>query len=225
MLLCPVCSCGIMSKEMGGVCLPDALNVVLRFIWYIVSRLLTWAIALGLVVLAFFMAMDYMNVRVLIQDGMKLRAEVVIEGDDPTTLSQVFSKSFLEQDELLDSDIYQQYSISDYDYNIDVGFSLIFPWEDTVTLQITEEVLDIEGEVYANLNNEISETPPQWDNAVYEMTLVRYEDNWRIVSMDVTEVLPQPTASPTETPTATPTATATASVSASPTGSAEIIED
>ncbi|MDD5018244.1 MAG: hypothetical protein PHO15_09120 [Eubacteriales bacterium] len=197
--------------------MPTALHVVLKFVWYIISRLLVWALAIGLVVLTFFMAMDYMNVRILVQDSMKLRAEVIIEGDDPTTLSQVFSKGFLEEDDMLDSDTYQQYIISDFDYNIDVGFALIFPWQNTVTLKVTEEILSIDGEIYANTDSHLSETPPVWDNAIYDMTLVRYEDNWRIVSMELTEQLPDPTPLPTESPTASPTV--------SPTEPAEVIED
>ena len=198
--------------------MPTALHVVVRFIWYVISRLLVWVLAAGLVVLSFFVAMDYMNARILVQDSMQLRAQVIIKGEDPTTLSQVFSKGFLENDTKLESDIYQQYNISDFDYKIDPGFKLIFPWQKSVTLSVSEEVRDIEGQIYANTETPLSETPPVWDNAVYNMTLVRYEDNWRIVSMDIIEQLPDQTPAPTETPTATPSPTPNTSPS-------EVIED
>ena len=134
--------------------------------------------------------MDYMNVRILVQDGMQVRAATIIEGDDPTTLSKVFSKSFLEQDTLLNSDAYQLYDVSDYEYDLDVGLALILPWQDQATLKVTEQVTDIDAELYVTAESGVSDTPPAWVNAVYDLTVVRYQENWRIVSMEVSEVLP-----------------------------------
>lgn len=181
--------------------MPTAVRVVLRFLWYFVSRLLVWALAIGFIVLAFFAAMDYMNVRILTSDGLQVRAAVIIQGEDPTTLSKVFSKGFLEQDTMLNSDKYQDYLVSDFDYEIEIGFGLILPWQNTAKLRVTEQVLKIKAEVYtSNEKTEtVSETPPAWENAVYDITLARYEDNWRIVGMEQIEVLPQPTPSPTAT--------------------------
>lgn len=181
--------------------LPTAVRVVLRFLWYFVSRLLVWALAIGFIVLAFFAAMDYMNVRILTSDGLQVRAAVIIQGEDPTTLSKVFSKGFLEQDTMLNSDKYQDYLVSDFDYEIEIGFALILPWQNTAKLRVTEQVSKIKAEVYtSNEKTEtVSETPPTWENAVFDITLARYEDNWRIVGMEQIEVLPQPTPSPTAT--------------------------
>lgn len=181
--------------------LPTAVRVVLRFLWYFVSRLLVWALAIGFIVLAFFAAMDYMNVRILTSDGLQVRAAVIIQGEDPTTLSKVFSKGFLEQDTMLNSDKYQDYLVSDFDYEIEIGFALILPWQNTAKLRVTEQVSKIKAEVYtSNEKTEtVSETPPAWENAVFDITLARYEDNWRIVGMEQIEVLPQPTPSPTAT--------------------------
>ena len=202
-----------------------ALKVVLRFFWYIFSRLLTWAIAIGLVVLSFFAAMDYMNARILVQDGLQARAATIIEGQDPTTLSKVFSKSFLEQDTLLNSDAYQPYDVSNYEYNTQVGFALILPWQKQATLTVTEEITDMDAELYVVTENGISETPPQWENAVYDVHVVRYEDNWRIVSMDIKEVLPIPSPTASPIPTQTTESTPSPSVTPSDDPDAEIIED
>lgn len=182
--------------------MPDAAKVIMRFIWYLISRILVWAVAVGLVVLAFFVAMDYMNVRMLTSDGLQVRAEVIIKGDDPTTLSKVFSKGFLEQDTMLSSQIYRQYIVSDMDYKIDIGFVPVMPWHKTTTLRVTELVTGIEAEIYAGAETteNISETPPPWKHATYDVTLARYEDNWRIVRMELTQLLPQPSPSPSTTP-------------------------
>lgn len=184
-----------------------SLNVFLRFLWYIVSRLLIWGAVIGLVALAFFAAMDYMNIQTLVKDGLHVRAGVVIQNEDPTLLSKVFSKSFLEKDDLLKSTAYQHYDVKNFDYKADVGFALILPWNNSVTLRVTEEVTGINADVYAASKNteDVSDAPPQWDNAVYDLTVTRFEDNWRIVGMELVELLPKPTPSPTKTPSESPT--------------------
>lgn len=196
-------------------------TVVLRFLWYLLSRLLVGAVIVGLVVLSFFIAMDYMNVQTLIKDGLNVRADVILVNSDTATLSKVFSKSFLENDALLASDIYRPYDVSDYNYGADVGFALIFPWSQTVTLEVTEEVTGIKADLYATTDTTISETPPAWVNAVYRVSLIRFENNWRIVEMEQVEVLPSPTPSVTPTPSLSPTPADTAAVNIS----GEVIEE
>lgn len=196
----------------------NGATLALRFIWYLLSRLLIGAAIVGLVVLSFFVAMDYMNVQTLIKDGLHVRADVVLTGSDTATLSKVFSKSFLENDALLSTDAYDPYDVSSYNYSAEVGFTLIFPWSKTVKVRVTEEVTGIKGDLYATSDTTLNETPPSWVNAVYDVTLVRYEDNWRIVQMEQLEVLPSPSPSVTPTPSPSP------SLSTTPTGTAESAE-
>ncbi|MFA5674960.1 MAG: hypothetical protein WDA65_00375 [Christensenellales bacterium] len=192
------------------------LGVVLRFLWYFFSRLIIAGMVVGLVMLSFLAAMDYMNVQVLIKDGLNLRADVIIKGNDPTPLTRVFSKNFLENDIPLNTTTYRSYIISSYEYNAKVGFAVIFPWHNTVTLRVTEEVSKIRGELYVMLDNteKLSETPPEWDNAVYDITLMRFEDNWRIISLELVELLPKPPPlyEPLLTPAYEPVSTGTADI-------------
>lgn len=125
--------------------MPPKLTIVLRFLWYLFSRIVIWAIAAALVVLSFFAAMDYMNAQILVKDGLQLRAKVIIQGDDPTALSRVFSRSFLEQDALLSSSVYRSYSIKNIDYSAKVDFQLILPWQNAIELTVTEEIKRIDG--------------------------------------------------------------------------------
>jgi hypothetical protein len=198
-------------NEEGVIFLPPTLTLVLRFLWYLFSRILIWAVAAAFVVLSFFAAMDYMNAQILVKDGLQLRAKVIIQGDDPTALSRVFSRSFLEQDALLTSSVYRSYSIKNIDYSAKVDFLLILPWQNAIELGVTEEITRIDGTLAggAEKSSTLSETPPPWQNAVYRVRLVRYEGNWRIVSMTQVEALPSPTPSPTPTPAPTITPRAT----------------
>lgn len=199
-----------------------SFRVVFRFAWFFLTRLLICGFVVGLVALSFFAAMDYMNIQTLVKDGLAVRADVVIQGDDPTLLSKVFSKSFLEQDTILKSTAYQPFDVSEFDYKSDVGFALVLPWQNTATVRVTEEVTHIVAELYATEEGQESDTvAPYWDNGLYDVTLTRYEDNWRIVSMKLVEALPQetPTPAPSVSATPSPTPTATAQIPE------EIIED
>ena len=199
-----------------------SVRVVFRFLWFFLTRLLICGLVVGLVVLAFFAAMDYMNIQTLVKDGLQVRADVVIKDDDPSLLSKVFAKSFLEQDTLLKSTAYQPFDVSDYDYKSDVGFALVLPWQNTAVIRVTEKVSDIKAELNAPEDDQTTEaTVPLWDNGVYDVTVTRYEDNWRIVSMKLVEMLPQPSPTPAPSVTATPEPTPTPS----PENPEDIIED
>jgi len=203
----------------------NGMTLALRFIWYLLSRLLVGAAIVGLVVLSFFVAMDYMNVQTLVKDGMHVRADVILTGSDTATLSKVFSKSFLESDTLLSTNAYDPYDVSGYNYSADVGFTLIFPWNKTVRVRVTEELTGIRADLYATTDTSLSETPPPWVNAVYEVTLVRYEDNWRIVQMEQLEVLPTPSPSPTPTPSPSPQPSPTPTGTPESAQTSEVIEE
>lgn len=172
------------------------MNVVLKFLWYLFSRLVIWGAAAALVIIAFFMAMDYMNASTLMKDGMSVRAETIIKGSDPTTLAKVFSKSFIENDEMLKSTAYQRFRISDFDYRADSEIALIFPWQSAVTLRVSEKVTGIVAQPASSDDEGEDETPPDWKNAVYDVQLVRFEDSWRIVSMKMVKALLSPSPSP-----------------------------
>ena len=211
--------------------MPPTLKVVMRFLWFVFSRVFIWGIAALLIVLSFYAAMDYMNAQILIKDGLQLRAEVIIKGDDPTALSKVFSKSFLEKDTLLSSGVYRSYAVTELDYSADVNFHLILPWQKAITLRVTEEVKGIEGTLLGSTAAEsgLGETPPLWKNAIYNVRLIRYEGNWRIISMELVEELPAPTPAPTPEVSATPSPTVTPAPLQTepiePANEEEIIED
>jgi hypothetical protein len=203
--------------------LSPSVKVVLRFLWFFLTRLVICGLIVGLVALAFFAAMDYMSIQTLVKDGLQARAEVVIKEEDPSLLSKVFSRSFLEQDALLKSTAYQPFNVSDYDYKAEIGMALVLPWQNSVTLRVTEEVTDIDAELYeTSEEEETTDTAlPYWDNGIYDVKLTRYEDSWRIVSMELVELLPKPT--PTPEPSVTPTPSPTPSPT--PENPEDIIED
>ena len=72
-----------------------------RFLWYIAKRLLGLTILAGVLIIAFYLAMNTANITILLKDGMAMRAEVVMKQEDPTDLTKYFDENFLQVDAAL----------------------------------------------------------------------------------------------------------------------------
>lgn len=72
-----------------------------RFLWYIAKRLLGLTLLVGVLVIAFYMAMNTANITILLKDGMAMRAEVVMMEENPEQLSKYFEDNFLQVDTVL----------------------------------------------------------------------------------------------------------------------------
>jgi len=185
--------------------LPNYMKYILRFTGYFFTRLVILAVVAGLIVLAFFIAMDYMSVNVLVKDALEKRAEYIIrKTGDQSALIKTFSKSFLAQDTLLYSDTYADYVVRGFNQEVETGFVMVFPWDDTVHLSVTERILTINGELREELTPEGATeeeiSPPPWQDGRYIVTLERSEDNWLITDMERIEKIEKPAPSPTQTP-------------------------
>lgn len=158
---------------------------------YIVKRFGLYLLILFLLVFAFLLSMDYMTVNTLLKDSFLLRAKVVMQGEDESELTNVFSKTFLQNDAKLTSTIYDNYNVLNFIYEMDVNFTLIFPWQNEVKIIVTERVPYIDGEL---LNADTSNTNddsqlPQWQDGIYLIALVRSDGNWKITKMETLKLL------------------------------------
>ncbi len=172
-----------------------------RFIRYFLWRILMLAVIVGLVALSFFVCMDYMNVNILIRDGFYKRASTIIMGDDPSILVKVFTKSFIDKDTLLKSQVYNGYVIRGFNHSMDVDFVLIFPWDRVIHVNIAERIPYIDGELPQEQYEgeaDKSEQPPVWQDARYRLALQRDGDNWKITDMEMLEYLEKPAPGETE---------------------------
>jgi hypothetical protein len=204
----------------------DAWTYIGRFLRYLVGRLLLWALAVGFIVLSFFVCMDYMNVNVLIRDGFYKRAATIMHiNEDASILIKVFTKSFIEKDTLLKSNTYDAYVIRSFNHKLDVDFKIIFPWDSTIEVNITERIPYIDGElpVSSEDTKASDETikPPEWQDGRYTLTLARDKENWRITGMKLIKKLPkEASASPSVSESAAISTSAAATTSASASTSA-----
>ncbi len=166
----------------------DWVDYLLRFLFYIIGKLLLLLLVATLLVFSFMAAKDYMNINVLISDGLKARAGVVLEGEEAANLSQIFTDAYLRQDDRLKDDTYDEYVVRSYLQDIDIGFKLIWPWQQKVTVRVSETITQIDGELPEDRQTEdMTEEdirPPEWEGAVYMVTLERHETAWRITDME-----------------------------------------
>ena len=180
----------------------DWVDYLLRFLFYIIGKLLLLLLVATVLIFSFMAAKDYMNINVLISDGLKERASVVLEGEDSANLSQIFSEDYLAHDDRLGSDAYDDYVIRSYLQDIDVGLKLIWPWQQKVTIKVTETITQIDGELPEGSQTEdMTEeeiNPPEWEGAVYMVTMERHDTAWKVMDMTWMSEVPTATASTIE---------------------------
>jgi hypothetical protein len=125
------------------------------------------------------------------------------DDSDKTMLQRLFTDQFLAQDSIMQENPYSTFQIRNYYQRVDLEPTIIWPWEDEVTLTVTDLVTEITGvslEAIAEDGTIISsagesEKPPEWKSGVYEVQLVKSGSNtWKVNSMtflrEVEEELP-----------------------------------
>lgn len=182
-------------------------EVASRSIWFVARTLLIIALIAGLGWYAFKVAFNAGNMYILATEGMQLRAECVMQDGPKLELTEYFTAEFIENDELLSSGKYDDYTVSDYNYKLSLeGFSLN-PWADRVTVQIVERVEQMQGAVNADRipedAPEDAEYPlPEWEAGRYKVTFVKEDGRWYIDELTLLEA--NPSMEPKRTPLLTP---------------------
>lgn len=166
-----------------------------RLVWHTASRLFVVCLVLGLSVVTFYYAMNLANIQIILKDGMARRAEVVMEDAEWDELTKYFQAGFLERDSDLiaarsGESKYRDYKITGIDHRIDMGFVWIWPWDDTVRLEISERIPHIDGRAKASKADALVAEggssalyPPAWPAARYRVVLTRENGQWLIKSL------------------------------------------
>ena len=172
-----------------------------RTIWYVASRLLIVCLVLGVLVTAFYYAMNLTNGYIVLKDGMARRAQVVMMEEDPDELTKYFQSSFLERDPavqavLQGSSPYQNYNIRGIDHRLEMSFMWVWPWDNTCRVDIVERIPAIDGRIKGSKAEEAIAAygdsviyPPRWQSASYRAVLTKENGQWRIKSLTLIETL------------------------------------
>ena len=185
----------------------DNNDKVSKGMFYALTRIIIFVVAIFVIVLGFYTGMNSMNVNVITKDAFTMRAEAVLtpKADDETDLPKLFTQDFIASDPVLNSTEYADYNISNYYQRTDVAGKIIWPWTDKVVVRATEEVLDITGTLKEDAEAAVWETadtendgeaqvtakdknPPEWVSGEYEVTLVKEaEDTWKVQKITLTQ--------------------------------------
>lgn len=171
----------------------------------------------GVLIVAFYMAMNTANIYILLKDGMEARAGVVLMDRDATELQKFFREDFLRNDQVLSVGMserspYANYEIRGFDHRLSMEWMWAWPWDIVARATITERIPRIDGRVKSSRREEMiaaggesAEYPPRWKAGRYSVTLERISGQWKISSVVLIEDLEEETvASPsTEAPPGT----------------------
>lgn len=172
-----------------------------RLVWYVASRLLIACLVLGMMVVAFYYAMNTTNIYVVLKDGMARRAQVVMMEEEASELTKYFLPSFLERDAALlatqqGNSPYKDYNIRGIDHRLEMDFMWVWPWDESVKVDITEQIPRIDGRIRGDraeaavaARGENAVYPPSWQSAKYRAVLTKENGQWRIKSLALIENL------------------------------------
>lgn len=190
------------------------MKYIRRFMWFLSSRLVIFTLVVGILVLVFYTCLNISNIYILLSDGMKARAQVMLTREDPEQLNNYFRAEFLTGDEALNlalgpSSPYVDYEITDFEYKLSIESVWCWPWQDTALATIVERIPKITGQVVSSRSEAVEDgslpsTPPTWQGGRYEITLYRSNGQWKVAGMRQTQIIVEPTPSPTPEPTAAP---------------------
>ena len=164
-----------------------------RGVFYVFGVLTAAALAIGLIVGAFFSSMKTSNIYFLLNDAWKARLDVILLGTDIEDKSGFFSYEYLQSAEYAPiKEEYDIYQISSYAHKITYGKLFVWPWQKVKTVRVNEAVLSIVGELdtakisKADAMAHDMYNIPAWQDSVYDVRLVYVSGNWYI--SDITRV-------------------------------------
>ncbi len=167
-----------------------------RIIWYAASRLMVLCLVLGLMITAFYYGMNLSNIQIILKDGMAGRAKVVMGMEKNSgELAKYFHQTCLDSDPLLQQaagggSAYEDYNVRGIDHRLELSFFWVWPWENTVRVNIRESIPRIDGRVKGlKADRAVAELgerglyPPDWPEASYRVLLVQESGQWKVKTL------------------------------------------
>ncbi len=194
-----------------------------RGIWYFMRTLLLICLLAGACYGVFTTAMRMSNLYILVTEGLPLRAECILQDGSFVEMGEYFTQNFLEDDTALYESPFQDYSITNFDYRLEVQGISVWPWSKTGTVTVVERMASMSGTILeekkpADAAADATYPLPEWEPAKYLVRLRNVDGRWYIYQMQLLETAPtevpkrtpdmrmspQPVPTPTPTPVSVP---------------------
>ena len=184
----------------------DPLKTTLRFFAYIAGKIFAVLCALGVIVFAFFTAVNTMNVQVMLKDAFTLRSSVMLkqsENDDIDLIDKVFSEQYIEKTGLTSQTDNLAYDVTNYNQDTNIEFKIVWPWDTQVTLTVEDIVDDVRAEL---VNDTVDESQLKdkylMQSGTYDVTVVKTDSGWIVEDMELKEEIEPEILFPLPTPEA-----------------------
>ncbi len=186
-----------------------------RSLTYLVRTLALILVISCVCLVAFLSAARISNSYILVMEGMNLRASCILGESSTEELSAYFTDGCIASDARLYDGSYLDYTITSYNYSVQVTRFHVWPWQQNSYVEITETMQSLKG---SPKTDDANATLPAWTTLRYRVNLVQRGGRWSISGLTVLEVDPDvepvatydpdlsplPMATPTPTPTASP---------------------
>lgn len=165
-----------------------------RFVWFVATRLIILCILVGMLVCGFFMCLNMANIYIILDEGLEKRVEVILTREDAEELNKYFHYEFLNVDPALagafdGTSAYDDYTISDFEYEMKIEKLWAWPWDEYATCTVTEKVPSITGKVISSRAGEVGSDVPDWVGGRYNLTLIKDNGYWKVIGMQQTAIL------------------------------------
>ncbi|MDL2258929.1 hypothetical protein LJC42_07255 [Eubacteriales bacterium OttesenSCG-928-K08] len=182
---------------------PTKIRAAQRGIWFFMRTILLIAALCFLCYGVFMTAMHIGNLHILTTEGLQLRTECILQEGAQNELPEYFTDYFIAGDKLLDSAPYEDFTITNYDYRVEVESIKVWPWSKTATVTVTDRMMSLNGAIREDKKEEGAGEDkiypmPEWESGRYAIRFKLDKGRWYINQMQLLEV------APTQTPKRTP---------------------
>lgn len=194
------------------------LTMSRRTIFYLLKTILLITGIFCLCLFAFIVGSRTSNAYILVNEGMSLRAEAILQNGEVPDLVGYMTQAAMQEDAAQRAQSaapYSGYTVTSYDYSISVDRLHLYPWHSELYVDVVEQINSISISV-----TDSSPTPelPKWTPIKYRLYLEKHEGRWFIGRVQLLEL--NPSIPPANTPDPylepLPMATATPEVSVLP---------
>lgn len=169
-----------------------------------------------LCLLAFISCARLANLYILVNEGMSLRIECILQDGPREELDNYFTTECIASDGRLQDTTYQPYTVSSYNYVLDFSHIRVWPWLKTMSVDVLEQADRITGSANSNAVDPDS-APPAWTPIRYRLSIRKVKGSWRIGAITTLTVDPKIDPLPTPDPSRSPLPMVTPSPSPVPT--------
>ncbi len=181
----------------------DRFRFFSRSSLYIARTIVLVFLGILLCVLAFVSCARLANLYILVNEGMALRIECVLQDGPREELDNYFTAECIAADGTLYDTTYQPYTVTSYNYMLDFSRIRVWPWLNELSVDVLEQADRIVGSANSNAVDPDSDPPP-WIPIRYRLTAVKVNGSWRINSITMLAVDPKIDLAPTPDPDRSP---------------------